>query len=78
MIDSYHTSIAVKPKPKKVISTETTLYELIEAVSDTVTFGEERRIPEIVLNLINSGQMRILSSLDYLKAKQADPYKNLH
>ena len=78
MIDPYHTSIAMEPKPKKVISTETTLYELIEAISDIVAPGEERLIPEIVLNLINSGQIRILSSLDYLKAKQADPYKSLH
>jgi hypothetical protein len=68
----------MEPKPKKVISTETTFYELIEAIGDIVTPGEERLIPEIVLNLFNSGHIRILSSLDYLKAKQADPYKNLH
>ena len=51
---------------------------LIEAISDIVDPGEERLIPEIVLDLIDSGQIRILSSLDYLKAKQADPYKIQH
>jgi hypothetical protein len=71
-------SIAVECKLKRVISAKTTLYEPIEAISDIVAPGEERLIPEIVLDLIDSGQFRISSSLDYLKAKQADPYKNLH
>jgi hypothetical protein len=59
MIDPYDTSMAVESKLRRVISTKTTPYEMIEAISYIVAPGEERLIPEIALDLIDSGQIRI-------------------
>jgi hypothetical protein len=47
-------------------TSETTLYELIEAINDVIEAGEERLIPKIVLHLIYSGKIRISGSLEYL------------
>jgi hypothetical protein len=66
MMDSYHSSIAVEFKFVRVTSAKTTLYELIDAISDVVEAGEERLIPKVVLHLIDSGKIRISGSLEYL------------
>ena len=54
---------AVRPKPGRVAISKTTLYELIEAISDVVEAGEEKFIPEILLHLIESGKIRMSDNL---------------
>jgi len=55
---------AVESELGRATSTKTTLYELIEAISSAVEPEEERLVPGIVLNLIDSGKIRIWRSLD--------------
>ncbi len=57
MMEPYHASVAVESKLVRVTSTKTTLYELIEAISDVVEAGEEILIPKVVLHLIDSGKI---------------------
>ncbi len=57
MMEPYHASVAVESKLVRATSTKTTLYELIEAISDAVEAGEEILIPKVVLHLIDSGKI---------------------
>jgi hypothetical protein len=65
-MEPYHASIAVEFEFIRVTSTNTTLYELIEAISEVVEAGEESLVPKVVLHLMDSGKMRISGSLEYL------------
>jgi hypothetical protein len=47
-----------RPKPGRVVIIKTTLYELIEAISDVAEPGGETLVDAVVLNLIDSGKMR--------------------
>lgn len=62
MLDHYRTLISVTSKLGTVTSTKTTLYQLIGAISDVVKPEEERLIPAVVINLIESGKIRKLNS----------------
>jgi hypothetical protein len=59
-------ALALESKLGRATPTDTTLYELIEAINDVIEAGEERLIPKIVLHLIYSGKIRTSASLDYL------------
>jgi hypothetical protein len=52
-------------KNVKVTTIKTTLYELIEALSDVVESGDEILVNVVVLDLINAGRMRRSCSLDF-------------
>lgn len=52
-------------KNVKVVTVKTTLYELIEALSDVVESGDEPLVNVVVLNLIDSGRMRRSCSQDF-------------
>jgi hypothetical protein len=45
-------------------TTETTLYELIEAITEELDPAEDRLVPKILLHLVLSGQIRFLSSIE--------------
>ena len=62
MIDYYKIQTLVASKLGGVTSTRTTLYQLTGAINDVVEPGEERLIPAVVMNLIESGKIRMLDS----------------
>lgn len=64
MMEPYHASIAVEFKFVRITSTKTTLYELIEAISNVIEAGEESLVPQVVLHLIDSGKIRIFCNLN--------------
>ncbi len=66
MMEPRHTLIAVEFKLGRATSTKTTLYELIEVIGGVVEDGEERLISQVILHLINSGNIIISSNLNYL------------
>jgi hypothetical protein len=49
---------AVRPKTGRVAIIKTTLYELIEAISDVAEPGDETLVNVVVLDLIDSGKIR--------------------
>ena len=49
----------------KVVTVRTTLYELIEALSDVVESGDETLVHAVLLDLMDSGRMRTTCSLDF-------------
>jgi hypothetical protein len=49
----------------RVVTIKTTLYELIEALSDVVESGDETLMNVVVLDLIDSGRMRASCSPDF-------------
>lgn len=53
---------AVRPKTARVAIIKTTLYELMEALSDVVESGDETLVNTVVLDLIDSGRMRTSGS----------------
>jgi hypothetical protein len=55
-----------RPITGRVAIIKTTLYELIEAIGDVIETGEEKFIPEILLDLIDSGKITISGNLYYL------------
>lgn len=61
-----NTLIALESKMGRATSTQTTLCELIETISDVIEAGEERLIPKVVLHLIDSRKIRISTRLRYL------------
>ena len=56
---------AVRPKTSRVDIIKTTLYELIEALSDVVESGDETLVNAVVLDLMDSGRMTTSRSYDY-------------
>jgi hypothetical protein len=52
-------------KNVRVATIKTTLYELIEALSDVVESGDETLVNVVVLDLINAGRMRRSCSPDF-------------
>lgn len=54
---------AVYSAQQRTTTVKTTLYELIETIHEVIPQGDDRLIPEIVLDLIVSGRMRFLTSL---------------
>ena len=46
----------------ELLTIETNLYELIEAIHDEVEHEEDWMVPEIVLDLIDTGKIRFLGS----------------
>jgi hypothetical protein len=55
---------AAWPKISRVAIIKTTLYELIETLSDVVGSGDEKLVNVVVLALIDSGRMRTSRSPD--------------
>ena len=49
----------------RVVTVKTTLYELIEALSDVVESGDETLVNVVVLDLIDAGRMRRSCSPDF-------------
>jgi hypothetical protein len=49
----------------RVVTIKTTLYELIEALSDVVESGDDTLVNVVVLDLIDSGRMRASCSPDF-------------
>ena len=45
-------------------TTETTLYELIEAITEELGPAQDKLVPKILLHLVLSGQIRFLSSIE--------------
>jgi hypothetical protein len=56
--DSITKGRAVRPKTGRVAAIKTTLYELIEAISDVAEPGDETLVNVVVLDLIDSGKIR--------------------
>ena len=54
-----------QPETVRVAVIKTTLYELIEALSDVVESGDETLVNAVVLDLIDSGRMRTSCSPDF-------------
>jgi hypothetical protein len=64
MSESSNSLITVESRLGRIITTKTTLYELIEAINEVVRAGEERLIPLIVLHMIDSGKIKLSTSTD--------------
>jgi hypothetical protein len=45
------------------LSTRTTLYDLIEAISEELYPGEDKLVAEIVVHLFESGQVRFMHNI---------------
>ena len=45
-------------------STRTTLFDLIEAISEELYPGEDKRVAEIVMHLFDIGQIKFISNTD--------------
>jgi hypothetical protein len=54
-----------QPETVRVAVIKTTLYELIEALSDVVESGDKTLVNVVVLDLINAGRMRRSCSPDF-------------
>ena len=50
---------AEQPHPE-LSTTNTTLYELIDAISEEVQAGEDGLVAEVVLHLLETGQIKFL------------------
>ena len=55
---------AVRQRTARVAIIKTTLYELIEALSDVAESGDETLVNAIVLDLIDSGKIRTSGSFE--------------
>ena len=51
---------SIEPRYPAITTIETTLYELIEAVSDEVKSGEDELVAESVLHLLDTGQVKFI------------------
>jgi hypothetical protein len=45
-------------------STRATLYDLIEAISEELPFGEDKLVAKIVMHLFESGQVRFMHNMN--------------
>ena len=63
--DPLKIGLAVRPGTGRVAIIKTTLYELIEALSDVVESGDETLVHAVLLDLMDSGRMRTTCSLDF-------------
>jgi len=54
---SFH---SIEPRYPAITTIETTLYELIEAVSDEVKSGEDELVAESMLHLLDTGQAKFI------------------
>ena len=59
----------LKTKHSKLTHINTTLYELIEAISDEVQPEEDKLVSETVLHLLNSNRIRYLDAAPAIKKK---------
>lgn len=51
---------SIEPRYPAITTIETTLYELIEAVSDEIKSGEDGLVAESVLHLLDTGQVKFI------------------
>ena len=56
------TSLVVDPERSGLSIVKTTLYELIEAISEEAHPGEDRLVAETVLDLLDKGKIRFVDS----------------
>ena len=57
-----HTLHAEKPEDPGSTTIKTTLYELIDAISEVMEPGEDRMLPKIVIDMIDTEQIRVPDS----------------
>ena len=50
-----------KSRYQKTSTIETTLYDLIETVSEELKAGEDYLVPQIVFHLVNTGKLRFIA-----------------
>ena len=55
-----HAFPGVTSRDLKTTSIETTLYDLIEAISEEIKTGEDHLIAQTVFHLINSGRLKFI------------------
>ncbi len=52
----------LRTRPLKTTKTRTTIFDLIATLNQVVEKGEEEFIPQIVLHMISSGQLKVESN----------------
>ena len=45
---------------------KTTLYELIDAISDNILPGEEKLVGEVVVNMFNTGKIKFTNNVKFV------------
>lgn len=60
MIESSHVGATKRPRPSRFATTQTTLYELVETITNEVKKEEEKLVPKIISYLMNSRRIKLI------------------
>ena len=50
--------LRLRPRSRKTMKTKTTVFDLIEALNQVVDKDEEKFVPQIVSQMVNSGRLK--------------------